>query len=179
VPTAKEYFMFFIISFFASLLTVPAFADVTPAKVALIDMQRAIHSVSDGKKARESLQKEWEDKQKKLQADGKKVQEKVEALRKQASVLDEKTRREREEGIQQEIMKLRETEMKAQTEFQGRDREVSGPIIQKIREFVANLSKEKGYTLVIDGNEGNVIFAQDTDDITEQVIKLYDGAKKK
>lgn len=168
-----------IIGVFVFLLSFSAFAEGTPTKVALIDMQRAIHMVSDGKKARENLQKEWEDKQKKLQADGKKVQDKVEALRKQAAVLDEKTRREREEAIQQEIMKLRETEMKAQQEFQGRDREVSAPIIQKIRDFVASLSKEKGYTLVLDGNEGNVIFAQDTDDITDQVIKLYDGAKEK
>ena len=168
-----------IIGVFGFLLAITARAEVAPAKVAIIDMQRAIQSVGEGKKARENLQKEWEDKQKKLQADGKKVQEKVEELRKQSMVLDDKTRRQREEAIQGEIMKLRESEMKAQMEFQGRDREVSGPIIQKIRGYVANLSKEKGYTLVIDGNEGNVIFAQNTDDITDEVIKLYDGAKKK
>lgn len=156
-----------------------AHAEVAPAKLAIIDMQRAIMSVGEGKKARESLQKDWEDKQKKLQADAKKLQDKVEELRKQSMVLDEKTRREKEEGIQQEAMKMREVEMRAQMEFQNRDRDVSAPIIKKIRDLVANMSKEKGYTLVIDGNEGTVIFAQNTDDITDQIVKLYDQASEK
>lgn len=170
--------MQFIISVLVFMFSASAFAEVPAAKVAIIDMQRAIQSVSEGKKARENLQKEWEEKTKKLQADGKKVQDKAAELRKQSMVLDEKTMREKEEALQAEFMKLKEQEMKIQSEFQQRDHEVSSPIINKIRKFVADISKENGYTLVIDGNEGNVIFAQNTDDITEQVVKLYDGGAK-
>lgn len=143
-------------------------------KVALIRMQQAIQSVADGKKAQDTLKKEWEDRQKKLQTDGKKVQEAMEDLRKQAMVMDEKTRREKEEAIQAKIMALRESEAKNQAEFQKKDQEISEPIIKKIRTIVASISKERGYTLVIDGNEGNVIFALDQDDITSEVIKRYD-----
>lgn len=144
------------------------------SKVALIRMQQAIQSVTEGKKATETLKKEWEDRQKKLQADGKKVQDAMEDLRKQAMVMDEKSRKAKEEAIQSQIMKLRETEAKYQAEFQKKDQEISEPIIKKIRGLVATISKEKGYTLVIDGNEGNIIFALDQDDITSEVIKRYD-----
>lgn len=154
--------------------TAPAAAS-SGTRVALLNMQEAIKGVKEGKKAEETLKKEWEDRQKKLQADGKKIQDSMEDLRKQASVLDEKTRRDREEAIQANIMKLREEEAKSQAEFQKRDQEISKPIIEKLRNIVAQISKEKGYTLVMDG--GNVIYALEQDDITDEVIKRYDAKK--
>lgn len=159
-------------------LTIPAYAETAPAsKVALVNMQKAIQSVGEGKKAQETLRKEWESRQKKLQEEGKKVQEAMENLRKQAMVMDEKSRREKEEQIQAQILKLREMEARQAQEFQKRDMEISEPIIKKLRSIVAAVSKERGYTLVIDGNENNVIYAQAQDDITDEVIKRYDAKK--
>lgn len=166
-------FLTLAISTFFSVSALAAPTD--PSRVALVNIQEAIRSTGDGKKAEQTLRKEMEDMQKKLQADGKKIQDAMEDLRKQAMVMDEKTRREKEEAIQQQIMKLREQEAKNQQKFQERDQEISQPIIKKIREIVAAISKEKGYTLVIDG--GNVIYAQDKDDITQEVIKRYDSKK--
>lgn len=144
-------------------------------KVALVDIQKAIRETAEGKKAEATLRKEMEDMQKKIQADGKKIQEAMEDLRKQAMVMDDKTRREKEEAIQGQVMKLREAEARNQSKFQERDQEISGPILKKIREVVAQISKEKGYTLVID--VGSVIFALDQDDITQEVVKRYDSKK--
>lgn len=158
-----------------SFAAAPSGANTSSTRVALVDIQKAIRETSDGKKAETTLRKEMEDLQKKIQADGKKIQEAMEDLRKQAMVMDEKTRREKEEAIQGQIMKLREQEAKSQARFQERDQEISGPIVKKIREVVAQISKDKGYTLVID--TGSVIFAQDQDDITQEVVKRYDGKK--
>lgn len=159
------------------LMVLPQLATAEPApasKVALIRMSQAIQSVGEGKKAQETLKKEWDERQKKLQAEGKKVQDAMEDLRKQAMVMDEKSRRAKEEAIQSQIMKLRESEAKIQADFQHKDQEISEPIIKKIKNIVATISKERGYTLVIDGNDGNVIFALDQDDITAEVIKRYE-----
>jgi len=159
--------------FFAAASAVAA--TESPTRVALLNMQEAIKNVKDGKKAEDTLRKEWDDRQKKLQAEGKKIQDSMEELRKQGMVMDEKSRRQKEEAIQGQIMQLREAEARNQAEFQKRDQEISKPIIEKMRGIVAQLSKEKGYTLVIDGS--NVIYAQDQDDITAEVIKRYDAKK--
>lgn len=153
----------------------PSAAGTVTTRVAMLNMQEAIKGVKEGKKAEDTLRKEWEDRQKKLQADGKRIQDSMEDLRKQASIMDEKTRREKEEAIQAQIMQLREQEAKSQAEFQKRDQEISKPIIEKLRTVVAAVSKEKGYTLVIDS--GNVIYALDQDEITDEVIKRYDSKK--
>ena len=147
------------------------------AHIAIINMPRAIQTVAEGKKARETLQKEWEAEQKRLQGEGKKIQTAMEEFRKQSMVLDEKSRQEKEEGIQKRIMELREAEAKSSGEFQKRDQQVSEPIIKKIKNLVAQVSKQRNYTLVMDGNENLVIYSGNTDDITDDIIKLYDGKK--
>lgn len=164
-----------ILSIGSQAATAPAAAPAANTHVALLNIQEAIKSVKEGKKAEETLRKEWEDRQKKLQADGKKIQDSMEDLRKQGMVMDEKTRRSKEEAIQAQIMALRETEARSQAEFQKRDQDISKPILEKMRGIVASISKEKGYTLVIDGS--NVIYSQDQDDITDEVIKRYDSKK--
>jgi outer membrane protein len=164
--------------FLASLAGAQAATPAAPASgthVALLNIQEAIKNVKEGKKAEETLRKEWDERQKKLQADGKKIQTSMEDLRKQGMVMDEKTRRSKEEAIQQQIMALRETEARSQAEFQKKDQEISKPILEKMRGIVATISKEKGYNLVIDGS--NVIYSQDQDDITDEVIKRYDSKK--
>ncbi|NUQ65237.1 MAG: OmpH family outer membrane protein [Pirellulales bacterium] len=123
----------FIVSF---LFAATALAEVPPARIAILNMQKAIQSVEEGKKARDTLQKDWEGKQKKLQDEGAKVQKAMEDLRKQSMVMDQKTLQEKESAIQQQIMKLRELDAKSQEEFRKRDMEVSEPIIKKIRGLV-------------------------------------------
>ena len=144
-------------------------------KIGLLNMQEAIKSVKEGKKAEETLRKEWDERQKKLQNDGKKIQDSMEDLRKQGMVMDEKTRRTKEEAIQQQIMQLRETEAKSQAEFQKRDQDISKPIIEKMRTVVAAIAKEKNITLVLDAS--TVIYSNSQDEITDEVIKRYDAKK--
>ncbi len=151
-------------------------AEVTPSKIAIVNMQQAIQSVDEGKKAREILQKDWEAKQKKLADEGQKIQKAMKDLQKQSLVMDPKTLKAKEDGIQQQILALRELEAKSHQEFQKKDQEVSEPIIRKLRNLVSKISKEKGYTLVLDGNESNVIYSE-TDDITAEVVRLYDTKK--
>jgi outer membrane protein len=159
----------------ASLLASLSAQAAATSHVGIINMQEAIRGTADGKKAESTLRKEMDDLQKKMQAEGKKIQDSMDALRKQGMVMDEKTRREKEEGIQRQIMALREQEAKNTAQFQEKDQKVSQPIIKKIRDIVAAIAKEKSLTLVIDG--GNVVYADPSDDITAETIKRYDAKK--
>jgi outer membrane protein len=161
-------------------LSAPAFAakdgnGSATTHVALIRMQEAIKDTKDGKKAESTLKKEIEERQKKLQAEGEKIQKAMEDLRKQGMVMDEKSRAEKESTIQRQVQGFEESKMRNQQEFQKRDQEISEPIIKKLRSIVGEIAKEKSYTLVIDTS--SVIYANDQDDITDEVIKRYDTKK--
>jgi outer membrane protein len=165
-----------ILTAICTLALMPAArAELAPgSKVAFMHMQKAIQSVGEGKKAQATLKKEWEDRKKKMETEGQKFQAAVENFRKQAMVMDEASRLKKEEELNGEMQRLQQMEQRLGQEFQKRDLEISEPIIKKIRSIVATISKEKGYTIVIDGNENTVIYAQDQDDITDEVIKRYD-----
>lgn len=160
-------------------LAIASVATAAPEKpatrVALIRMQEAIKDTKDGKKAEQTLRKEIEDRQKKLQSEGQKIQAAMEELRKQGMVMDDKSRAEKEQNIQKQVMQFEENKMRNQQEFAKRDQEISEPIIKKLRGIVGEVAKEKGYTLVIDTS--SVVFAETSDDITDEVIKRYDSKK--
>lgn len=159
---------------FSLLLSIAARAETTPPKIGLFNMQKALQTVGEAKKAQAELKKEFEAKQKQLEAEGKKIKAAMEEFQKQSMVLDDKARQEKQEAIQQQIMKAKEMEAKFTMEFQQKDQAASLPIIEKLRKIVAQVSKEKGYTLVIDGNENTVFYNDKNDDITDAVIKIYD-----
>lgn len=169
----KKMFVFTCLLAFASVAN--AAPDKPGTRVALIRMQEAIKDTKDGKKAEATLRKEIEDRQKKLQAEGQKIQAAMEDLRKQGMVMDEKSRAEKEAAIQKQVMGFEESKVRNQQEFQKRDQEISEPIIKKLRDIVSDVAKEKGYTLVIDTN--SVVYAETSDDITAEVIKRYDAKK--
>jgi outer membrane protein len=149
-----------------------------PTKVAIFDMQAAIQTVAEGKRARDTLKKDWEARQDKLKKKEEKIQKAMEEFKKQALVLDEKARRDKEMEIRQQMGELQQEGMQAQQEFQKKDQQLSGPILQRLRGMVADIAKAKGYTLVIDSNENSVFYFDPKDNITSDVVKKYDAEKK-
>src|ERR1700734_451207 len=87
---------------------------VSTTHVAVIRMQDAIKGTKDGLKAEETLRKEFEAKKKGLDAEQTKIQKEMDDLRKQAMVMDEKTRADKEQAIQKEVQAFEESKMRAQ-----------------------------------------------------------------
>jgi outer membrane protein len=146
-------------------------------KVAVFDMQNAIQTVAEGKKARDSLKKDWEVRQAKLKKKEEKIQAAMEEFKKQSLVLDEKARAAKEMEIRNQMVELQQEGMGAQREFQEKDQKMSGPILTKLRKIVGEVSKAKGYAIVLDKNENAVLFFEPAHDLTDEVIKKYDATK--
>ena len=67
--------------------------------------------------------------------------------------------------------------------LQKRERELTKPLIDELRAIIEGMGKEKGYQLILEKNEGAVLYAQSGSDLTEQVIEKFNaqhkGSKKK
>ncbi|MES3038728.1 MAG: OmpH family outer membrane protein [Bdellovibrionota bacterium] len=145
-------------------------------KIAVVDMQKAIQSTSAGKKAKADLEAEFEKRKKDLQkkeADLKKMQEDLEKKR---SVLSEEVLQKRQGEFQEEMMKYRDLVGKNQMEIQKKERDLSGPIVDKVRKVIAKIAKEKGYSMVLE-NSAMVLYSEAGSDITDQVIAGYEKEK--
>lgn len=154
-------------------------AHAADLKIGLVDMQKALQTVDAGKKAKAQLEKEVGTKTKDLQNEQQSIQKAAEELKKQSLVMNEEARAKKQAELQERAMKFEQTRMKTSTELQQREQELTQPIIGKLRGIVGEVAKQKGYTLVLEKNENLVLFSQESDDMTQEVISRYNKATGK
>ncbi len=160
--------------FFLSLVGgASAHALAEDAKVATVDMQRALQSVESGKKAKSQLEKEFNAKKKDLQDEEAKIKKMGEEFRKQSLVMSDEARAKKEGELRERVMKLQEITARSQGEIQQKEHELTLPIISRLREIISEVAKQKGYSVVLERNENMVLYSLDKDDLTEEVIGIY------
>lgn len=159
-----------------SLLITASMAQAADAKVGFVDMQKAIQTTSAGKKAKAELEGEFNKKKKELEKKEADLKKMGEDLEKKKSVLSEEALGKKQAEFQAEMMNYREIVGKSQLDIQKKERDLTAPILEKMRKVIANLAKEKGYTMVIE-NSQMVLYATPDADMTEEVIKAYEKQK--
>jgi outer membrane protein len=159
-------------TFVLSALTLNAsFARADDGKVGIVDMQKAIQSSEAGRKAKSELEGAFNKKKKELDDQGAALKKSQEEFQKKQAALSDTAKREQGSKLQEKMMKYQELLQKSNVEIQKKEQEMSEPIIKKIREKVTEIAKKKGLSIVLERNENIVIFSDDKNDITDDVIK--------
>jgi outer membrane protein len=147
-------------------------------RIATVDMQKALQSVDSGKKAKAQLEKEFNAKKKDLQTEEASIKKMTEEFKKQSLVMSDEARGKKQAELQERIMKFQELTARSQTEIQQKERDLTQPIIGKIRGIIAETAKKRSYTVVLEKNENNVLFSLEKDDLTNDVISAFDKLPK-
>ncbi len=149
------------------------FAHAATTNIAVVDMQKAIQSTVEGKKAKTELEGEFEKKKKELQKREVDLKKMGEDIEKKKAVLSEEALGKKQAEFQEEMMKYRDVMGKSQVEIQKKERDLTAPILEKMRKTIEKVAKEKGFNLVLE-NSGSILFADKANDITEDVVKAYE-----
>lgn len=158
-----------------SMLMTASFAHAE-AKVGYIDMQKAIQSTAAGKKAKTELEGDFNKKKKELEKKEADLKKMGEDLEKKKSVLSEDALNKKQAEFQDEMLKYRDVVGKSQVEIQKKERELTAPILEKMKKTIAKLAKDKGYTMVIE-NSQMVLYAAPEADLTDEVITAFEKEK--
>ena len=153
-----------------------AFAAPTVAsdvRIGTVDMQKALQSVEEGKKARGKLETAFNSKKKELQKEEASIKKMHDELQKQSLVMNEKARAKKQAELQQRILKFQERTAKSQMEIQKKERDLTAPILSRLRDVISKVAKEKKYTVVLEKNENSVLYSLPKDDLTAEVVKRY------
>ena len=102
----------------------------------------------------------------------------TEEFKKQSMVLNDESKGKKQQEIQERMVKFQEQMVRSQTEIQQKEADLTAPIVKNLKEVVKDLAAKKGYSLVPDKNENTVIFSQDKNDLTEDLVKTYNGKNK-
>ena len=147
-----------------------------PNKVGVIDMQRAIATTQEGQKAAADLTARYEPRRKELE----KKQSEIQALRDQLSRGSNTMSDDAKQTLTRDIDTKtkawnRETEDATADSQQDMDK-VLQVFMERMQVVIDKYARDNGYSLVLDisGQQSPVIYAQNSIDITTDIVALYD-----
>lgn len=156
------------------LLAGPAFSET---KIAYVDLQKALNLSKAGVAAKNQIASQV----KKYEAEFKTKQEELQKLKteleKQAVLLSDSAKAQKERDFQQNVKELQRFQKDVKEDLQQKDADATKLILNKLFEILQKIGKEGGYQMVIEKNEGAVIYADETVDLTDELIKAFDAAQ--
>jgi outer membrane protein len=153
-------------------------AHAAEVKIGFIDMQKAIQETAAGKKAKKELEDEFNKKKKDLDKREAEIKKMGEEFEKKSMAMNEEARAKRQAEIQGEMRKYQDTAGKSQMEIQKRERDLTQPIVSRLRTILDELAKKEDFSFILEKSEQSVMFAKKEFDLTERVIREFDGSKK-
>lgn len=153
-------------------------ADTTGLRVAYVDLQKALQSVDAGKNAKANLEKEVNSKRAELEKAQANLQKEAEAFEKKAAIMNEATKAKTQAELQKKIADFQKNAAESQMELQKKERELTKPLIDELRSIIEGIGKEKSYQLILEKNEGAVLYAEAGSDLTDQVIERFNARRK-
>lgn len=160
---------------FVSLTTA---AHAAETKIGFVDMQKAIQETATGKKAKKELEEDFNKKKKELEKKEADIKKMGEDFEKRSMAMNEDARMKKQTEIQNEMRKYQENAAKAQMDIQKRERDLTQPIVTKLRDILEGIAKKEDFTVILEKSENSVMWAKKDIDLTERIVKEYDSSKK-
>jgi outer membrane protein len=167
----------FLVAIAVAALSVPAFAQGAPQRVAVIDVQRVLQSSTLGKAAYERLKKMQDERVARAQ----KMDEEAKALEndintKKLSLSEDKLTDLQKQLSDKRIAMQRYAQDADREVGEARDKELAALEV-KIKPVIDAIGKEMGLAAIFNKFESGLVYASDAIDITETVVKRFDAAQ--
>ena len=167
------------LTFALIVLSQIALAEEGKLKVAYVDLQKALQSVDAGKNAKAQLEKDVAKKRTELEKAQAALQTEAEQFEKKAAILNDSAKAQKQAELQKKFAEFQKSAAESQMELQKRERDLTKPLIDELRSIIEDLGKEKGFQLILEKNEGAVLYAEAGSDLTDEVIGRFNKRKKK
>lgn len=148
-------------------------------KIGSVDLVKALNDSDAGKKAKTDLELLIKSKQVSLDEKGKNIEKVKNELEKQASVLSADARKSKEEDLERLIRDYQRQVSDSQNEVKKKEGELTGSILKELRDIIQKMGVEEGYTIILEGGEGQIPYAKKDIDLTQAVIKRHNELKDK
>lgn len=155
-----------------SLVASPVLAQAQ--KIGYVDLQKALNLSVAGKEAKEKIKVKvqgYDAEVKQRQEELKKIKEDLE---KQAMLLSEEARSAKERDYQQKVKDYQRFTKDIQETLQQTDADFTRKILEVLLKVVQDVGKSGEYTMVLEKTESSIVYADESVDITDAVIKAFD-----
>lgn len=152
------------------LLLAPAVASAQ-SKIGVVDMNRVINETTDGKAAKQRLERDMTRRQNELDKKQREFEKFAEDLQSSFEMLNDDAKAKRMQEYQEKSMELQQLYAAHQQQLAQAEAEATSKIIERVIKIVEALAAKEKYSLVVDS--AAVIYASSGNDITTTVINTY------
>ena len=149
-----------------------------PVKIAVIDMQSALLSTEDGKKAVAELKAKFAPKEQEFQKRQAELAAKQEQFRKTENTISDEAKATLARDIDAMTKNLQRDTDDARQDAEQEQQKILNELGQKMMQVLQKYAIEKQITMVMDvsGQPNNVLFASSNVEITRDIIAMYNAA---
>ena len=167
----------FLVSVAVAALAAPMFAQTTPARVAVIDVQKVLTQSTAGKAAYEKLKKMQDDRVEKAKAMDEELRKLDADISTKRLSLSEDKLAEMQKQLADKRISMQRYAQDAEREIgEARDRELQA-LEGKIKPVIDAIGKEMGLAAIFNKFESGLVYASEAIDITDTVIKRFNEAQ--
>jgi len=148
----------------------------TPGKIGLVNIQEAIVSTAEGKKAMADLQKKYQPRQQEVQKLTEDARAISDQLQKQAATLSDEEQRRLNRDLEEKQKLLKRTTEYAQADFATDRDEMFRRIGQKMVKQINDYAQQNGFSLIIGSDQVPIYYAAKEVELTDAIVRLYDAA---
>jgi outer membrane protein len=146
-------------------------------KLGYVDLQRALNETEDGRKAKASLKKVFDQKQKELDEQQEDFRKAKEDLDKKRTLLPADKAREKEQELAAKFEKVQQSYMRHQKDLQEKEGEVTSKIFERMQRIIGKIAASENFTMVLDRAQAGILFAKPHLDLTNDVIRRYNSGE--
>ena len=144
--------------------------------IGIVDFQKAINEVKEGKSAKSKIDSMFSQKRSALQQKEKELKDKVAAYEQQRSLLSPTARQEQEQSLMMMQQQLQQMLMQSEQEVQQIYAKEMESLIGKMKDISASIGKEKDLDLILEATESGIVYrSSSVVDLTSDLIKRYDA----
>jgi len=147
-------------------------------KIGFVDLQRALNTVKEGKKAINRLKRLFKKMKRTLDKKQKAVKAFQKQLKKQSLVLTESAKKKKLEDYRKMLIELQQLYIGKQRKINKLERRMKRPILNKMGLILQKIGNTENYTMIFEKTESSILFAQSHLDLTNQLIRMYNMKKK-
>ena len=174
--TLKHYALPLVAALLCSAV-MPHGVHAQAAKIAVVDLQRAINETEDGRKSKDKLKKLFESRQQgldKKQQDLKKLKDELDT---QKNVLSRDALEGKVESYQKQLVDLQQIYTEYQRELAEKEGELTKVIVERMERILRRIGQTDGYSMIVERGEAGVIYVPTNLDLTDVVIQRYNAGE--
>lgn len=159
----------------AAQLAIGTAAAQAPSKIGIINVQAAIVSTEDGKRALSGLETKFGPRRKELEKKQQDIQQLQAQLQKGGTVLGEDQKRKLMGDIDSRTKSFNREVEDAQAEVEQEQGKIYQELGQKMMGVIDKYARDKGFAVILDVStqQSPVLYAANDTDVTKDIIELY------